>query len=122
LPIESLSASYRRTNVACRRVDEPRIDIEKVEIALKKAAIRAVYGSREDRSGRFLRVHKPVMTAIEYNEDQSTLVITFANEKTYRYLDVPADVYVGLRNTESKSVFFYDNIRDVFACAEVISA
>jgi hypothetical protein len=57
------------------------IDIKKVEIALKKAAVRAIYGSREDRSGRFLRMHKPVMTAIEYNKDQSALIITFANEK-----------------------------------------
>jgi hypothetical protein len=30
-------------------------------------------------------------------------------------------VYVGLMKAESKSVFFYDNIRDVFACTEVIS-
>jgi hypothetical protein len=98
------------------------LDIKKAEIALKKAAIRAVYGSREDRSGRFLRVHKPVMTAIEYKEDQSALTITFANEKTYRYLDVPVNIYVGLMQAESKSVFFYDNIRDVFACDEVVSS
>jgi hypothetical protein len=98
------------------------LDVKEVEIALKKAAIRAVYGSREDRSGRFLRVRRPVMTPIEYNEDQSTLVITFANGKTYRYLGVPANVYVSLMQAESKAVFFYDNIRDVFAWAEVASS
>jgi hypothetical protein len=65
------------------------LDIKEVEIALKKAAIRAVYGSREDRSGRFLGVHKPVMTAIEYNEDQSALVITFANDLMYRRMFIP---------------------------------
>jgi hypothetical protein len=38
-----------------RRDDRPRgIDFEKMEAALKRAAWKAVHGTREERSGRFL--------------------------------------------------------------------
>lgn len=38
---------------------KPTIDIEKVEAALKRAAHRALHGTREERSGRFLHRDKP---------------------------------------------------------------
>jgi hypothetical protein len=34
------------------------LDIEKVEAALKRAAHKAIYGTREERSGRFLPAKK----------------------------------------------------------------
>ena len=94
------------------------LDLPEVEIALKKAAIRAVYGSREDRSGRFLRTSSPVMTSIEYDKGQGALTIAFASGKTRRFLDVPEHVYLGLIQADSKSVFFYDHIRDTFVSVE----
>jgi hypothetical protein len=102
------------------RDDKPRgIDFEKMETALKEAAIRATYGSREDRSGRFLPVRSSVITSVEYDEDELALEITFASGKTYRYSNVPLEIYVGLLDAGSKGAYFHDNIRGAFAFAEI---
>ena len=34
-----------------------RLDIEKVDAALRRAAYKAVHGAREERSGTFLGIH-----------------------------------------------------------------
>ena len=95
------------------------LDIKKIENALHDAAVRATYGTRDERSGRFLPIESSVMTAIEYDEDAAELDITFTGGKTYRYRNVPVDIYAGLLDADSKGRFFNENIKAAFAFAEV---
>jgi hypothetical protein len=52
--------------------------------------------------------------AAEYDEARQHLVITLANGRVYRYLDVPPEVYQALLAAESKGRFYNDHIRDVY--------
>jgi hypothetical protein len=45
------------------------------------------------------------MTAIEYDEAAAELDITFTGGKTYRYRNVPVEIYVGLLDADSKGRF-----------------
>ena len=60
-----------------------------------------------------------MMTGVDYNEDTRQLDILFASGKTYRYFDVPAEVYAGLLDAESKGQFFNEEIKDAYRFAEV---
>jgi len=51
---------------------------------------------------------------VEYDEARQHLVITLANKRTYRYLDVPPEVYQQFLAAESKGRFYNDHIRDVY--------
>ena len=51
---------------------------------------------------------------VEYDEARQRLVITLANGRTYRYLDVPPDVYQAFLAAQSKGRFYNDHIRDVY--------
>ena len=64
-------------------------------------------------------VESSVMTFVKYDDDASELDITFTSGKTYRYLKVPAEVYDGLLDADSKGEFFNDNIKDEFVYCEV---
>jgi hypothetical protein len=96
-----------------------RPDIEDIDAALKRAAYKAVYGTREERSGRFQRVQSSMMTSVRYHHDARELDITFTSGKTCRYLNVPPKVYFDLLDAGSKGEFFNDNIKDEFVFAEV---
>jgi hypothetical protein len=115
------------------------LDIKNVDAALKRAANRAMTGTRHERAGRFLREKKrgaslprsdnentlhlqsSMITSIRYDEDACELDVTFLSGKTYRYLNVPLDVYIDLLDAESKGAFFNDTIKDAFAVAEARS-
>jgi hypothetical protein len=64
-------------------------------------------------------VQSSVMTFVKYDDDTCELDITFTSGKTYRYLEVPVEIYEGLLDAESKGEFFNDNIKDEFVFAEV---
>jgi hypothetical protein len=64
-------------------------------------------------------VHSSMMTFVKYDDDACELDITFTSGKTYRYLDVPLEIYDGLLDAESKGEFFNNNIKDSFVCSEV---
>jgi hypothetical protein len=96
-----------------------RLDIEDVDAALRRAANKAVGGTREERSGRFQRVQSSPVRSVRYDHDARALDITFASGKTNRYLNVPLEVYINFIDAESKGEFFNDNIKDTFVCAEV---
>jgi len=95
------------------------LDIEEVEAALKRAAHRAIYGTREERSGRFRPVRPSTMTSISYRHDARELEVTFTSGKAYHYLNVPLKVYVDLLDSGSKDEFFNANIKGEFAHSEV---
>jgi hypothetical protein len=67
------------------------------------------------------RVQSSVMTFVKYDDDACELDITFTSGKTYRYREVPMEIYDGLLDAESKGGFFNDNIKDAFAYSEVRS-
>jgi hypothetical protein len=91
-----------------------RLDIDDVNAALQRAAKKAVGGTREERSGRFQRVQSSIMRSVRYDHDARALEITFISGQTYRYLNVPLEVYVDFIDAESKGEFFNDNIKDTF--------
>src|ERR1700738_3877523 len=80
------------------------LDVENVSAALRRAARRALNGTREERSGRFLL--SSVISSVEYSEGAHELDVTFPSGKTYRYLNVPLEIYDGLLAAESKGEFF----------------
>jgi hypothetical protein len=93
------------------------LDFEKAEAALKRAADKALHGTREERSGRFLV--SSTITSVEYDDEARELDITFTSGKKYRYFNVPLEIYVELLDAGSKGKFFNDNIKGVFAFVEV---
>jgi KTSC domain len=93
------------------------LDIQKVDIALKRAARRAAHGTPEERSGRFLV--SSTITSVEYDDEARELDVTFTSGKMYRYFNVPLEIYAEFLDAGSKGKFFNDNIKGVFAFAEV---
>jgi hypothetical protein len=91
-----------------------RLDIEDVNAALQRAAIKAVGGTREDRSGRFQLVLPSTIRSVRYDRDAAALDITFMSGQTYRYLSVPLEVYVDFIGAGSKREYFNRNIKDAF--------
>jgi hypothetical protein len=94
------------------------LDVRKAAAALKQAAYKATHGSREERSGRLV---SSVIHSIEYDEDSRELDVTFNSGKTYRYIDVPQDVYADFLDAASKGQYFNNHIKDAFAVAELRS-
>ena len=90
------------------------LDVEEVDAGLQRAANKAVHGTREERSGRFRPLQPSTITFVRYDHDARELDITFTSGKTYRYVNVPLEVYVDLIDAESKGEFFNHNIKDVF--------
>jgi hypothetical protein len=65
-------------------------------------------------------VDSSMMTAVDYDDDSAELDITFVGGKTYRYSEVPPDVYDELVEAESKGEFFNRRIKDRFVYSEVV--
>ena len=93
------------------------LDFEKAEAALKRTADKALHGTREERSGRFLV--SSTITSVEYDDDARELDITFTSGKKYRYFNVPLEIYAEFLDAESKGKFFNDNIKGAFAFVEI---
>jgi hypothetical protein len=85
------------------------LDLEKVEAAFKRAAHRAVHGTREERSGRFILSR---LVSATYDAVSGNLEVHFVNGRTYLYSNVPTAVYETLLDAESKGTFFNAFIRD----------
>jgi hypothetical protein len=63
-------------------------------------------------------VPSSVIRSFRYDEASRTLLIDFNSGRRYRYLDVPADIYKGLRAAFAKGAFFNAHIRDRFSYTE----
>jgi len=87
------------------------LDIQKAEAALRRAARKAVHGTPEERSGRII---SSALTNVTYNKDTRELDIRFVNGRTYRYSNVPSEIYEFLLKAESKGAFFNAQIRDKY--------
>ena len=60
-----------------------------------------------------------MMKAVDYDDDSKELDITFVSGKTYRYIDVPPEIYIALLDAESQGQFFNEQIKDEFLYSEV---
>lgn len=53
-----------------------------------------------------------------YDPATQELVITFQTGRAWRYLNVPAEVYVGLQRSGSAGQYFHRHIRDRYVSNE----
>jgi len=95
-----------------------RLDLKTVDRALKRAARRAAHAPPDERAGRFLV--SSVIKSVEYDEDAHELDVKFITGKTYRYREVPPEVYERLLDADSKGKFFNERIRDSFEFHELV--
>jgi cytidylate kinase len=93
------------------------LDREKAEAALKRAAHRAVHGTLEERSGRVI---SSALTHVSYSAATGELDIRFVSGRTYRYSNVPPEVYERLISAPSKGAFYNARIRDEYACRALV--
>lgn len=54
------------------------------------------------------------LESCEFDSETGVLVIDFVAGSTYKYKNVPANIYHGLLAAESHGKFFHENIRDKF--------
>ncbi len=54
------------------------------------------------------------ITRADYNPETSVLTITFKNGGVYHYHNVPTDVWLSYKGSESVGKFFYTYIKDKF--------
>jgi len=54
-----------------------------------------------------------------YDPGSSTLEITFANARTYRYTQVPSSIATQLQAADSAGQFFHNSIKSSFPFEEV---
>jgi hypothetical protein len=60
-------------------------------------------------------VPSSLIRSFQYDEASRILLIIFQSGRRYRYLDVPAETYKGLRAAFAKGTFFNAHIRDRFS-------
>lgn len=61
-----------------------------------------------------------VINSFDYDTEKKILKIEFNNDSSYKYHDVPEDIYQGLKSTPSLGVYFNTHIRDKFGCDQVM--
>ena len=59
-----------------------------------------------------------VIRSFQYDEVSRTLLVIFRSGRRYRYVDVPPEIYKGMRAAFAKGTFFNAQIRDRFAYSE----
>lgn len=50
----------------------------------------------------------------EYNDETKLLSLTFKNNLTYSYTDVPKEIFDGLSESKSKGQYFHKSIKNAF--------
>jgi KTSC domain len=58
------------------------------------------------------RVESEALRSVGYDPDLPALEVEFTSGTVYRYLDVPASVYMELMTSASKGEYFVAHIRD----------
>src|ERR1043166_4131630 len=92
------------------------IDLRKAEAALKRAARRAIHGTRDERAGRLV---SSALTDARYDAQTRNLDVWFVGGRRYRYSNVPPEVYASLLGADSKSAFFNAHIRNKYVYREL---
>jgi type IV secretory pathway protease TraF len=68
-----------------------------------------------------VRVESSAVATVGYSKKLRALEIEFRNGSIYRYLEVPADVYLALLNARSKARYYDENIRHKYRWQHVKS-
>jgi len=55
-----------------------------------------------------------VIASFEYDESSQELIITFISGVKYRYKDVPHDVYLQMKASREKGIYFNKKVRGKF--------
>lgn len=95
------------------------LDFAQMEAAFKRAAYKAIHGTREERAGWYQPVESTTMTSIRYVMDVCELRLAFKDGGVYRYQDVPLEIYLALLGAASKGRFFDDHIKDRFPTTQL---
>lgn len=93
------------------------LDVRKAEAALKRAAHKAIHGTREERSGKVI---SSALREVKYDPRSHSLEVRFVTGRTYRYSNVPPELYDDLIKADTKGAFFYAHIRDRFPYRELV--
>jgi hypothetical protein len=64
------------------------------------------------------KVESEALERVSYNAESQDLMLVF-ERGTYRFSDVPQDVYDGLMSAESKGAFFQQNIKAKYEAEKV---
>jgi lysyl-tRNA synthetase class 2 len=64
-------------------------------------------------------VESSSVVSIGYDRGSQMLEVEFRGGRVYRYVDVPHEVWAGLRQAESKGQFFQTFVRDRFEATRV---
>lgn len=57
------------------------------------------------------QIQSSYLSSLTYLEEDNILVVTFNNDKTYWYENIPPKLYNALMNASSKGSFFYWSIK-----------
>ena len=68
---------------------------------------------------KWVAVESSLLMEVAYEPGDRVLWLRFLNGRTYRYSDVPAEVYADLLEAESKGRFFNLEIKDVYPYARI---
>lgn len=60
-----------------------------------------------------------VIRKYEYRPEVNVLTITFVSGAVYDYLHVPEEVYLQMKATLAKGIFFNQHIKDKYECLRV---
>lgn len=63
-----------------------------------------------------IRVHSTAIAAIGYDQATQRLKITFQQGHTYDFCRVPAYVFKGFLESNSKGTYYNDRIKDRYQC------
>ena len=55
-----------------------------------------------------------VVSAIEYDAARATLRVTFVSGRVYDYLDVPQEVFIAMKISFSKGIYFNEHIKGYY--------
>jgi hypothetical protein len=64
-------------------------------------------------------IESEAIIAVGYDENTRILRVTFRNDRTYEYLDVPPEEYVRFMNAESRGAWMNQVIKLEYECREV---
>jgi len=66
-----------------------------------------------------IHVESSNIEAVGYDEDSATLQVEFKNGGMYQYFDVPENVYVGLRDADSRGGYLASTIKGSYRYSKV---
>lgn len=67
----------------------------------------------------WISVSSSMMSKIKYDKDASVLDIEWHGGRTFRYFDVSRDEFANLIHAESKSQYFFEEMKSKYRCVQI---